>query len=285
MPDERNRPDGLIAAGGILDRIVDAKAVRLKDAKRLYPLDTLIPVVEARARDSGNFFVERISRKDTTNIIAEIKRRSPSKGIIREDFNPDIIAQAYEKAGAAALSVLTEEDFFGGSLNYLRSIGGGEDLPNVRRVELPSLRKDFLFDEYQIYEAAFAGASAALLIVAILDDALLRRLIELAGRLKIAALVEVHTASEMRRAVAAGASVIGVNNRDLTTFNVDLETSLNLAPMAPPETILVSESGITNGEDIRRLRSAGFSAFLIGEHFMRAADPGDALARLIAESD
>ena len=285
MPDERNRPDGLIAAGGILDRIVEAKAIRLKEAKQLHPIDTLMPVIEARARGSEHSFVERISRKATTNIIAEIKSRSPSKGIIREDFNPGLIAQAYERAGAAALSVLTEEDFFGGSLAHLRSISGGEDLPDARLVRLPALRKDFIFDEYQIYEAAFAGAAAALLIVAILDDALLRRLIELAGRLQIAALVEVHTSSEMKRAVNAGASVIGVNNRDLTTFNVDLETSLNLAPLALPETVLVSESGITNGEDIRLLRSAGFDAFLIGEHFMRAADPGEALARLIAESD
>ncbi len=275
----------MIAAGGILDRLVEAKAIRLNEARLLHPIDTLLPAVESRARGSYNSFVDRISRKATTNIIAEIKSRSPSKGIIRQDFNPGLIAQAYERSGAAALSVLTEEDFFGGSLAHLRSIRDGEDLPDARPVKLPLLRKDFIFDEYQIYEAALAGADAALLIVAILDDELLRRLIELADRVQIATLVEVHTANEMKRAVDAGASVIGVNNRDLTTFNVDLETSLNLAPMAPPETILVSESGIASGEDIRLLKSAGFDAFLIGEHFMRAADPGDALARLIAESD
>lgn len=285
MPNERNRPDGVIAAGGILDRIVEAKAIRLKEAKMLHAIDALMSAVEARGRETGNFFVDRITGKAATNIIAEIKSRSPSKGIIRQDFNPGLIAQAYERAGAAALSVLTEEDFFGGSLAHLRSIRDGADLPDARRVTLPLLRKDFIFDEYQIYEAVFAGAAAALLIVAILDDDLLRRLIELAGRLQIAALVEVHTANEMKRAVDAGATVIGVNNRDLTTFNVALETSLNLAPVAPSGVILVSESGITSGEDIRLLKSAGFDAFLIGEHFMRAADPGDALARLIAESD
>lgn len=285
MSSEKDRPDGVIAAGGILDRIVEAKAIRLKEAKRLHPIDKLMPVVEARSRGSENSFVDKIRRKAATNIIAEIKSRSPSKGIIRQDFNPGLIAQAYERAGAVALSVLTEEDFFGGSLLHLRSIRDGEDLPDARRVKLPLLRKDFIFDEYQIYEAVFAGADAALLIVAILDDNLLRRLIELAARLQIATLVEAHTANEMRRAVDAGAKVIGVNNRDLTTFNVDLETSLTLAPMAPPDTILISESGITSGEDIRLLKSSGFDAFLIGEHFMRAPDPGDALARLIAESD
>ena len=285
MSNERNRPDGVIAAGGILDRIVEAKAIRLKETKLLHPIDTLLPVVESRAGGSDNPFVDRISRKATTNIIAEIKSRSPSKGILRQDFNPGLIAQGYERAGAAALSVLTEEDFFGGSLAHLRSIRKGDDLPLARPVRLPLLRKDFIFDEYQIYETAFAGADAMLLIVAILDDDLLRRLIELAGSVRVEALVEVHTADEMKRAVDAGASVIGVNNRDLTTFNVDLETSLHLAPMALPETVLVSESGITSGEDIRLLKTAGFDAFLIGEHFMRAAVPGDALARLIAESD
>jgi indole-3-glycerol phosphate synthase len=283
MPDERNRPDGVIEAGGILDRIVEAKAIRLKKAKRLHPIETLIPAVEARGCDTERSFVERISREAATNIIAELKSRSPSKGIIRHDYNPAAIAQSYELSGAAALSVLTEEDYFGGSLDHLRSISG-EDLKGARHVGLPLLRKDFIFDEYQVYEAAFAGAGAALLIVAILGDDLLKRLIEIAKRLRVAALVEVHTASEMKRAIDAGASVIGVNNRDLTTFNVDLVTSLNLAPLALPETVLVSESGITSGKDIRLLKSAGYDAFLIGEHFMRAGDPGDALASLIAES-
>jgi indole-3-glycerol phosphate synthase len=277
MSDRWNKPEGVIAAGGILDRIVEAKAIRLKEAKLLNPIDpTALTRVRARSRESGYTFVERISRKGVTNIIAELKGRSPSKGVIREDYDPRLIADTYERGGAAALSVLTEEDFFGGSLEHLRS---------VRPVKLPLLRKDFIFDEYQVYEAALAGANAVLLIVAILDDELLARLIRLADELQMAALVEVHTATEMRRAMAAGASVIGVNNRDLTTFKVDLETSLRLASLASSGTILVSESGINNAGAIALLKSAGFSAFLIGEHFMRAGDPGDALRQLIAESD
>ena len=271
MPDRRNRPEGVIAAGGILDRIVEAKAARLKESKLLNPI-----VPTARARKSGVSFVERLSRKGVTNIIAELKSRSPSKGIIREDYNPPLIADSYLVGGAAALSVLTEEDFFGGSLDHLHSLN---------QINLPLLRKDFIFDEYQIHEAFFAGADAVLLIVAILDDELLAKLIRLADRLQIAALVEVHTASEMERAVAAGAVVIGVNNRDLTTFNVNLKTSLRLASLAPPGTILVSESGINSAKEIALLKSAGFSAFLIGEHFMRAGDPGEALRRLIEESE
>jgi indole-3-glycerol phosphate synthase len=277
MSDRWNKPEGVIAAGGILDRIVEAKAIRLKEAKLLNPIDSTANTrFHARPRESGYSFVDRISRKGVTNIIAELKSRSPSKGVIREDYNPRLIADTYERGGAAALSVLTEEDFFGGSLEHLRL---------VNPVKLPLLRKDFIFDEHQVYEAAFAGADAVLLIVAILDDELLARLIRLAYECHMAALVEVHTETEMRRAIAAGAVVIGVNNRDLTTFKVDLETSIRLASLASSGTILVSESGINNAGEIALLKSAGFSAFLIGEHFMRAADPGDALRRLIAESD
>jgi indole-3-glycerol phosphate synthase len=277
MPELSNKPEGVIAAGGVLDRIVEAKAIRLKEAKLNDPFDSAArDRLQMRERSPGAAFAKMISRRGVTNIIAELKSRSPSKGVIREGFNPLLIADAYERGGAAALSVLTEEDFFGGSLEHLRSI---------RRVKLPLLRKDFVFDEYQIYEAVSAGADAVLLIVAILGDDLLASLIRLADRLRIAALVEVHTAGEMKRAIDAGASVIGVNNRDLTTFNVDLETSLKLAPLALPGTILVSESGIASAADIKLLRSAGFSAFLVGEHFMRADDPGESLRRLIAESD
>lgn len=264
----------MLAAGGILDRIVEAKAMRLAEAKRSAPLEQVIAQCEAVARRS---FAESIAKPARVNIIAEIKHRSPSKGIIREDFDPESIAEGYEQADAAAMSVLAEEDFFGGSLDYLRAIR--------RRVSAPLLRKDFIFDEYQIYESGAAGADAVLLIVAVLDDELLARLIELANATGIGALVEVHTDQEMRRATAAGAQIIGVNNRDLTTFAVDLTTSFRLAELAPVGAILVSESGIRTGEDIRGLKSAGFSSFLIGEHFMRAENPGDALRRLIAEAD
>lgn len=264
------KPPGVLAAGGVLDRIVEAKAIRVREAMRAKPLDILVEQsASTRARHSLR---DALSSTDRVNIIAEIKRRSPSKGIIREDFDPVWIAESYAEGGAAALSVLTEEDFFGGSLDHLRAVR--------ERVSLPLLRKDFLFCKYQLYEAAAAGADAVLLIVAILDDELLARLIALADELGLDALVEVHTLEEMERAVRAKAKIIGVNNRDLTTFTVDLDTSLRLAEAAPCDVILVSESGISAGEDIRLLQSAGFRAFLIGEHFMRAKHPSDALKEL-----
>jgi indole-3-glycerol phosphate synthase len=210
------------------------------------------------------------------NIIAEIKQRSPSKGIIREDFDPVPIAKSYQAGGAAALSVLAEEDFFGGSLEHLEKIRAS--------VQLPLLRKDFIFDEYQLYESVVAGADAVLLIVAILDDELLARLARLANELRLDVLVEVHSADEMNRALRAGASLIGINNRDLTSFTVDLETSMKLAQLAPEGAILISESGIATGQEIRELRLAGFSGFLIGEHLMRADDPGVELANLIGNA-
>ena len=274
--ERKTRPDGLLRAGGILDTIVEAKIARLAESKRAKPLDRILDLISQRDVE-GDSMAESISAPDRINIIAEIKRQSPSKGIIREDFDAPSIAKSYARSGAAALSVLTEQDYFGGSLDYLSEVR--------EQVATPLLRKDFIFDEYQVYESKAAGAAALLLIVAMLDDDLLARLIELSKKIKLDALVEVHTAREMERAVGAGARIIGINNRDLTTFAVDLETSLKLAPMVPTDTILVSESGITRGEDIRLLRSAGFHAFLVGEHLMRAEEPGDALMELIAEAE
>jgi indole-3-glycerol phosphate synthase len=265
----------VLRAGGILDRIVEAKAARLLQAMSNVPLDELIARCEGGERAASGF-AENLRRAGTVNIIAEIKRRSPSQGVIRDPFDPAEIARGYSRAGAAAMSVLCEEDYFSGSLDHLRA---------VRAVTTtPLLRKDFLIDEYQLYEARAAGADAVLLIVAILDDRLLGHLLARAATLNMDALVEVHTREEMSRAVSAGATTIGVNNRDLSTFKVDLRTSLDLAKLAPPRTLLVSESGIATGEDIRRLREAGYAAFLIGESFMRAADPGEALGRLIREA-
>lgn len=266
---DKIRPAGVLAAGGVLDRIVEARACRLSDAKRARPVFDEREITASPRRS----FLEALTRPDATNIIAEIKHRSPSKGTIREDFNPASIAEGYARAGAAAISVLTEQDFFGGSLDHLRAVRA--------QVNLPLLRKDFIFDEYQAHESAEAGADCVLLIAALLDDELLARLLELAGRLRLDALVEVHTAQEMGRAAAAGAQIIGVNNRDLTTFEVDVETSVKLARLAPAGVTLVSESGIRSGEEIRKLRSCGYQAFLIGEHFMRATDPGDALKHLL----
>jgi indole-3-glycerol phosphate synthase len=263
----------VLAAGGVLDRIVDAKSIRLAEAKRRTPLEQVIELRGARVRRP---FAESIAKPERVNIIAEIKHRSPSKGIIREDFDPVAIAESYDEARAAAISVLAEEDYFGGSLDYLRAIR--------QRVSAPLLRKDFIFDEYQIYESVAAGADAVLLIVAVLDDELLAQLIGLADETGLDALVEVHTAGEMKRATLARARFIGVNNRDLTTFAVDLNTSFQLARLAPAAAVLVSESGIRTGEDIRNLKSAGFSGFLIGEHFMRAENPGDALKQLTGDA-
>lgn len=266
-----------MSAGGVLDRIVEAKALRLEAAKRATSIEFLADVAADSSNRVRRPFAEALARTRRINIIAEIKRRSPSKGIIREDFDAVRIAESYESGGAAALSVLCEEDYFDGSLDHLRAARAA--------VELPVLRKDFIFDEYQLYESVAAGADAVLLIAAILDDELLKTLLSAAHRLSLDALVEVHSRDEMERTVRAGARIIGVNNRDLTTFEVDLNTSIELAATAPSDVILVSESGISRGSDVRRLKEAGFSAFLIGEHFMRAEEPRRALRELIAEAD
>jgi indole-3-glycerol phosphate synthase len=267
--------NGLRAVGGVLDKIVQAKAKRLEGAKR----DSSRSDVERKALDAVSrrpivSLARQLNRPRSLNIIAEIKHRSPSKGVIRADFDPVRLAEGYARGGAAALSVLAEEDFFGGSLGHLTSIRD--------RVELPLLRKDFIFDEYQIYESAAAGADAVLLIVALLDDELLKELSALAKDIGLDALVEVHTPGEMERAAKADAMLIGVNNRDLTTFKVDLRTSVGLSRLAPAGATLVSESGIHSEADIHMLEAAGFHAFLIGERFMRADEPGLALERLIA---
>jgi indole-3-glycerol phosphate synthase len=224
---------------------------------------------EAKTRARPHAFRDAL-RMDGINIIAEFKRRSPSKGIIREGANPIEIARAYQAGGAVAMSVLTEEDYFAGSLDDLRQVKS--------TVDVPVLRKDFIVDEYQVYESAAAGADAILLIVAALDDGLLSSLRRLAeDELQMDALVEVHTSDEMKRAAACGAKLIGVNNRDLHTFEVSLETSLRLAREAPAEAILISESGLKTADDLQRLHEAGYRGFLIGETLMRAEDPEQAL--------
>ena len=212
----------------------------------------------------------RALQRDGINVIAEFKRRSPSKGMIRADANVIEIARAYQMGGAVAMSVLTEEDYFDGSLDDLRQVKS--------TVDLPVLRKDLIVDEYQVYESAVAGADAILLIVAVLDDDLLARLRRLAeDELQMDALVEVHTSDEMKRAVACGAKLIGVNNRDLRTFEVSLDTSLRLAREAPSEALLISESGLNSPADLQRLHDAGYRGFLIGETLMRADDPAAVL--------
>ena len=211
-------------------------------------------------------------------IIAEFKRKSPSAGIIRDDLSAEEVARRYERGGACAISVLTDEAHFGGSIADLRAV---RSTTNV-----PILRKDFIIDPIQIYEAAVAGADAVLLIVAALDDAVLGDLREVAeDQLGLDALVEVHTSIELRRALNAGAKVIGVNNRNLQTFQVSLEISERVITEAPHDRIMVSESGLHTAESLQRLRERGFHGFLIGETLMRATDPEKALRDLIAAAD
>jgi indole-3-glycerol phosphate synthase len=209
-------------------------------------------------------------------IIAELKKASPSRGLIRADFDPTALAQELELAGAAALSVLTDEEFFQGSLENLRLASAS--------TRLPCLRKDFIVDEFQLLEARAYGADAVLLIVAALSAAELSALANSAQNHGLDVLCEVHDEEELKRAVDAGCDLIGINSRDLRTFAVDLETAFRLASLIPKNVVRVAESGIHSGADVARLRAAGYQAFLIGESLMKAESPGDALRTLIAEA-
>ena len=225
-----------------------------------------------RARRTANMFREALSDNGRTNIIAEIKRASPSKGIINANLDAATQARRYAGGGAAAISVLTEPDHFRGSI---------DDLIKVRAAtDLPLLRKDFIVDEFQIAEAAAAGADAVLLIVTALSDEELSRLRFFAGSLGLDALVEVHDHAELERAVDSGAMVIGVNNRDLHSLDVSLERSRGLAASKPADAIFVAESGLSNRSEIDELRELGFDAFLIGETLMRSGDPASVLEEL-----
>lgn len=258
-------------------KIIEKKRERLAESKLLRPLEEVRRDALAARRDAQpHAFRAALETQGRVNIIAEFKRASPSKGEIRSDASAGETASEYERGGAAAVSVLTEQDYFRGSL---------EDLDEVKRsMRLPVLRKDFVFDEYQVFESAAAGADALLLIVAALDDETLARLLRLTeAEMGIDALVEVHTAAEMRRADEAGARIIGVNNRDLRTFEVSLETSVTLAAAAPTGALLVSESGIRDAQDIARLRACGYGAFLVGETLMRAGR-AEAVVRALTSS-
>ena len=248
----------------ILSQIIAQKRQRVDSAKNADPIEALREqAIAARATAKPHALRDAL-KNERINIIAEFKRRSPSKGPIKENADAATIARSYQSAGAAAISVLTEENYFGGSLDDLREVR--------RTVTIPVLRKDFTFDEYQVYETAVAKADALLLIVAALDDETLARLLRLTeDELEMDALVEVHTKEEMFRAVAVGAKLIGVNNRDLHTFSVSVETSVELAPFAPAESILISESGL-DPSAVRKLRAIGYKGFLVGEALMRAED-------------
>ena len=258
-----------------LSKIIEQKNRRLSEAKSARTLEEVRRDALALRADARQHALRgAIADAGRVNVIAEFKRASPSKGEIRAGASVAETARAYERGGAAAMSVLTEEDYFRGSLRDLQEAKAS--------TRLPVLRKDFIFEEYQVYESAAAGADALLLIVAALDDEALARLLRLTEEdLGMDALVEVHTATELERAVAVGAHIVGVNNRDLRTFEVSLETSIELAGLAPAETLLVSESGLRGAGDVDRLRSYGFRAFLVGETLMRAENPETALRYLV----
>jgi indole-3-glycerol phosphate synthase len=262
----------------VLSEIIAKKRERVEEAKREFPIDRLRSEALAKRRGATAHALRRALQTDGINIIAEFKRRSPSKGVIRADVDLQAMVRGYEAGGAAAISVLTETDYFDGSLADLRAVKAA--------VSLPVLRKDFVFDEYQVYEAAAAGADALLLIVAALDDSQLvslRRLAE--DEVGIDVLVEAHNEAEMNRAARCGATLIGINNRDLRTFAVSLETSLKLAALAPRDALLVSESGLHEAGDLRRLKEQGFNGFLIGEFLMRAQQPEALLRELRNDVD
>lgn len=260
----------------VLDTIVAAARRRVEVARERLPLDVLEARIadDARAGRAGR--AEAALRGPGVRVIAECKRRSPSRGILRSDYQPAAIAAAYADAGASAISVLTEPAFFDGDLAHLEAVRA--------QVAVPVLRKDFTIDPYQIAEAYVAGADLVLLIVAALEQATLTRLLAYATALDLAVLVEVHDEDEAGRAVDAGARIIGVNNRNLKTLAVSLETSQRVVRQLPASCIRVAESGLRTGGDLAALVAAGFDAFLIGERFMTEPEPGAALARVLDEA-
>lgn len=257
----------------LLERILTTKRREVDAAQSRLSLAAVRSAAEAR-HDVRGFEAALRARLEHGRpaVIAEVKKASPSKGVLRADFDPAAIASSYSKGGAACLSVLTDVEYFQGSPEYLQAARNA--------CELPVLRKDFLIDEYQIYEARQWGADAILLIVAALDDARLASFEALAQALSMAVLIEVHDGAELDRALRLSSALIGINNRNLRTFETRLETTLELLSSVPAERIVVTESGIGSRDDVARMRAAGVHAFLVGEAFMRAADPGSALAEL-----
>jgi indole-3-glycerol phosphate synthase len=255
------------AVPDILARIVDQKKA---GPRRITPqLESAAERSIVGRRDFANALT-----RSTLAIIAEIKKASPSKGVLAAEFNPAAIARMYAGGGAAALSVLTDGPNFQGSLDDLKAARAS--------VAIPVLRKDFTIGEFDVIEAAAAGADAILLIAAILGERHLRDYRELAAKYRMAALVEIHDEDELRIAAASGATIVGVNNRDLHTFQVSLDVSLRLAALIPAGVVRVAESGIHSAADIQRLQAAGYAAFLVGEHLMRSGDPAAAVRALIA---
>jgi indole-3-glycerol phosphate synthase len=257
-------------SGTVLDRIIEARRAAIAHRKKTVP-ETALRFGAKHAKPVRDFAAALTH--DSLNVIAELKKASPSAGLIRADFDPVALAKGFESAGAAALSVLTEEEFFQGDLKYIRDAraAGG----------LPVLRKDFIVDPWQVWEARATDADSFLLIVAALSDSVLGELLALGRELGMEPLIEVHTSKELTRALAVGARIIGVNNRDLRSLEVRVKTSDELIQDIPDECIAVCESGLRFHADLARLRMAGFDAFLIGEHLMVQPDPAAALRALV----
>ncbi|PUE44530.1 indole-3-glycerol-phosphate synthase [Limnohabitans sp. 2KL-1] len=259
----------------ILDKIVAVKREEVAAALAKKSLAMVRADAESRVltRDFEGALRAKIAAGQAA-VIAEIKKASPSKGVLRQEFIPADIAQSYAEHGAACLSVLTDKQFFQGSVDFLKQARASCDLP--------VLRKDFLIDVYQVYEARAMGADAILLIAACLDDAQMAEMEAVARSLDMAVLVEVHDRAELDRALKLKTRLVGINNRNLKTFEVSLQTTLDMLPAVPADRLLVTESGIQTPEDVKRMRAAKVNAFLVGEAFMRASEPGEALAKLFA---
>lgn len=256
----------------ILNKIIEHKKIELKESVNKFPLIEL----QSRVKDQQppKDFYKLAKENSDLKIIAEVKRASPSKGIICEDFNPVQIAKSYESNGAFAISVLTDKQFFMGELEYLLSI--------KKEVGIPLLRKDFTLDPYHVYEARYYGADIVLLIVSVLEKTQISDLLDITSSLDMSAIVEVHDKNELEVALDVGSKIIGINNRNLKTFEVNLSTTEKLSRLIPEECLVISESGIKTAEDINRLESLGINTFLIGESFMSYNDPGFKLKELIS---
>lgn len=254
----------------ILDEIVEERKQQLQREMDNIPLEDMKEMALNSKRKNHGF--KEALQKEGLSVIAEVKKASPSKGVIAEDFRPVETAIAYEKAGAAAISCLTEEHYFKGGSKYFADIRA--------KVEIPMLRKDFIIDAYQIYEAKVLGADAILLIAAILEEEKLKEFYQLGKELGMDCLVEVHNEEELKKVVACGCDIIGINNRNLKTFDVDLNTTSKLADKIPYEAVLVSESGMQNKEDLLNVRNQGADGVLIGETFMRSGNIDETMKEL-----
>lgn len=259
----------------ILDTILQRKLQEIAERSAVTGLQQMAEL--AQAGDAVRGFIAAIEQRIVRNrsaVIAEIKKASPSKGVLREDFDPAAIADSYQRHGAACLSVLTDRDFFQGSEEFLQQARAA--------CSLPVIRKDFIIDAYQVYEARAINADCILLIVAALDDRNLKQLLDLAHELQMDVLMEVHDESELERALSTGARLIGINNRNLRTFETSLSTTIDMLDRIPPDCIVVTESGIHSRQDVQLMRDHDVHTFLVGEAFMKADDPGEKLAELFS---